>query len=233
MIACSLRNWNWKFKDVLKFKFSMSSSRRKCCVFHWTNFRVASAFQSRKPHQSQTVAGLLHRNHFFFFLPPNANYCSPDRRHKHTMALNRKPPAGSSQPWSHSFQRLFIPGVIRAASHRLVHNGDLSNAQSEHFFSPFFFLLWLITDCLKCHLLPSSRSALCSSCPRVIAGQRPLCTICHLITDRFESWGGGGPKLWVQRACEHWWVMEQTCENQHGGVVISCVTYHCLETENE
>lgn len=107
------------------------------------------------------------------------------------MALNRKPPAGSSQPWSHSFQRLFVPGVIRAASHRLVHNGDLSNAQSEHFFfSPFFFLLWIITDCLKCHLLPSRRSALCSSCPRVIAGHRPLCTICHLITDRFKSWGG-------------------------------------------
>lgn len=51
------------------FSFSMSSSRRKCCVFHWTNFRVASAFQSRKPHQSQTVAGLLHQNHFFSSFP--------------------------------------------------------------------------------------------------------------------------------------------------------------------
>lgn len=70
----------------------MSSSCKKC-VFHRTTFRVASALQSCKPHQSQTVVWLLHQNHFSFFsffFFPNANYCSPDRRHKHTTALNIK-----------------------------------------------------------------------------------------------------------------------------------------------
>lgn len=77
-----------------------------------------------------------------------------------------------SQLWCHSFQHLFIPGVIQVASHRLEHNDDLSNVKSE----PPFFPLCLITACFKRCLMSSSCFVLCSSCPSVRTGQHPLCT---------------------------------------------------------
>ena len=67
------------------------------------------------------------------------------------------------------------------ASHRRVHNDDLS-------------VFSLSSSCGSSqHANMLQPVGLCSSCPRVMRGHRPLCTICLLITDRFAS--GGGTKL--------------------------------------
>lgn len=102
---------------------------------------------------------------------------------------------------------------------------------NQNTYSPFFFFLWLITACLR---FPVLQPFGCSSCPRVITAHRPLCTICHLITDRFASGGtykvlsaeslwtlmSNGTDLW--KPTWWWWAGGSFLASHH----------HCLEMSN-
>lgn len=133
----------WKYVCIIFLKlnmarcdiFSISSSCKNCCAIAISPTSTpAQELHQHSSHINHTRTRLLWDS-FTKTIFPNANYCSPDRRHKHTMALNIKTSrlVDASQFWCHSFQHLFVR-VIQVASHTLVHNDDLSNVISEHFF---------------------------------------------------------------------------------------------------
>lgn len=155
----------------------------------------------------ETVVRLLHQNHF----SPNPNYCSPDRRHKHTMALNIKT------------RQVCLSCDLTLSSHTIgiSDNDDLLSADLEHFFLLLLVAHHNMLEVLVPVLQPFGSLFFVPSCDN---GPSPSLHYLPLNQWQICVLGVGDTKLWVQRACEHWWVMEQTCKNQHGGMVISYIT---------
>lgn len=127
---------------------------------------------------------LLHQNRFVFFfkmLTIVAQTGDINTRRLWTW----KP--SSARVWLWALISLF-PASLHSRSN--TSGISLAGAQGRPFkchIRSLFFSLWLITACFKCCFTSSSCLALCSPCPRVIAGHCPLCTIYHLITDRNTS----------------------------------------------
>lgn len=99
----------------------------------------------------------------------------PDRRHKHTMALNMEIHRACEmfELWSHSFQHLSSPGVtpVACAEVGVGCNKYLSNVKSEQFFS----------SCIACmHLLVHPRR-LEGACDKicVVRAVPSICPIYH------------------------------------------------------
>lgn len=183
----------WKYVCIIFLKlnmarcdiFSISSSCKNCCAIAIgpTSTPVQELHQ-HSSHTNHTRTRLLWDS-FTKTIFPNANYCSPDMRHKHTTALNIETSrlVDGSQLWCHSFQHLFTS-----------HTSSISQAGAQWW--PF-----------KCHIRTlfscgSSQHAfsivqcppavwLSVLCALVWKRGNTLCTICHLIIGRIAFWGWG------------------------------------------
>lgn len=126
-------------------------------------------------------------------------HCSPaqlpDRRHKHTMALNMEIHKACEmfQLWSHSFQHLSSPEVTPVACTRVGCNSGLSNVKSEHFFLHCLYLSSgrsknALGACEKIHVV----WAVPSSCPIYHGPCLALSVLSALsITGHGSLWGRG------------------------------------------